>query len=191
MKKVLVLTLFLLVSMAWAVAQTHDTAAQGQASSPSPTVNDSGQQTSPAPGAPGQSTAPGQATPGMPPSSGRMPGDTQAAPPSDQSPVGNLTVTEGCLGGTAPDFTITDKAGKVYKLNIPAGTDTTVLTKHVGESVQVAGPINGAGSSASASSSGASSSSGGTSIDAKKIGRGTGTCSGSANSSKTPTPPAK
>jgi hypothetical protein len=189
MKKVLVLTLFLLVSMAWAVAQTHDPAAQGQASSPSPTVNDSGQQTSPPPG---QSTTPGQSgqsAPGMPSSSGQMPG--QAAPPSDQSPMANMTVTEGCLGGTAPNFTITDKAGVVYKLNIPAATDTSVLTKHVGESVQVAGQVNGAGSGATASSSGASSSSGGASIDAKKIGRGTGTCPGSATGGKTPTPPAK
>jgi hypothetical protein len=186
MKKVLVLTLFLLVSMAWAVAQTHDPSAQGQASSPSPTVNDSGQQTSPTPG------SAGQATPGMPPSSSQqMPGQTQTAPPSgDQgSAMGNISVTEGCLGGTAPNFTITDKAGKVYKLNIPEGTNTAVLDKHIGESVQVAGQVNGAGTSASASSSGASSSSSGASIDAKKIGRGTGTCPGGAAGSKAPTPP--
>lgn len=183
MKKVMVLALFLLVSMALAVAQTHDPSAQGQASSPSPTMNDSGQQTSPAPG------APGQATPGMPSSSDQAPG--QAAQPSgDQgSSMANIAVTEGCLGGTAPNFTITDKAGKVYKLNISPSTDTSVLTKHIGESVQVAGQVNGAGSSASATSSGAASSSSNASIDAKKIGRGTGTCPGGAAGEKAPTPP--
>ena len=181
MKKVMVLALFLLVSMALAVAQTHDPSAQAPSSSP--TMNDSGQQTSPAPGA-------GQATPGMPSSSDQAPG--QAAPPSgDQgSAMGNISVTEGCLGGTAPNFTITDKAGKVYKLNIPSSTDTSVLTKHIGESVQVAGQVNGAGSSASATSSGAASSSSNASIDAKKIGRGTGTCPGGAAGDKAPTPPA-
>jgi hypothetical protein len=185
MKKIIVLAMFLLVSTAWAVAQQQDPASPGapagQATSPS------GQQTSPAPGSTGQTT------PGMPPSgSQQTPG--QAAPPSSDpgssGAMGNIAVTEGCLGGTAPNFTITDKAGTSYKLNIPAGTDTTVLTKHIGESVQVAGPVNGAGSSATASSSGASSSSGGASIDAKKIGRGTGTCPGGANKNA-PVPPAK
>src|SRR4051812_1836778 len=110
MKRVMVLTLFLLVSMAWAVAQQQDPASAGQASSPNATVNDSGQQTSPAPGSMGQ-TAPGgtgQTTPGMPPSSGQQtPGQT--APPSSDpgsaGAMGNIAVTEGCLGGTAPNFT--------------------------------------------------------------------------------------
>jgi len=187
MRNVLIVTLFLLVSMAWAVAQQQDPASQGapagQASSPNATMNDSGQQTSPAPGSTGQTA------PGMPPS-GQTPG--QAAPPSsDQAPMGNISVTEGCLGGTAPNFTITDKAGVVYKLNIPSTTDTTVLTKHIGESVQVAGQVNGAGSSASATSGGASSASSGASIDAKKIGRGTGTCPGGAADKSAPVPPSK
>src|SRR5690349_23282770 len=115
MKKTLMVMLFMLATFAWAAAQ--DAGSMGQST--------------------GQATTPGaQAQPGMPHSSdpGMQPGTTGSAASSP--------VTEGCLGGSAPNFTITDKAGTTYKLNIPAGSNVSVLSAHVGESVQVQGDVS-------------------------------------------------
>jgi hypothetical protein len=151
MRKVLVLTVFMVV-VAWAVAQQPKTTPQpggGQATSP----------TSPTPGA-GQSQ-PGQESP------------QTGAEGGTQSQASNLPITEGCLGGSNPNFTITDKAGTAYKLNLPPGADTSVLTSHVGESVQVLGEVTNAGGAGKAAS-----------IDVRKIGKGTEKCP--ASSSKPP-----
>jgi hypothetical protein len=91
------------------------------------------------------------------------PPDRSAGQPGAQEPAANAPVTEGCLGGSDPNFTLTDKAGTTYKLNMPPAADTSKLGQHVGESVQVAGSVN-AGKAGSAS------------IDVQGIGRGTGTC---------------
>jgi len=98
----------------------------------------------------------------------------QTAPQDQTQPdqTTSATVTEGCLGGSNPNFTLTDKAGTTYKLNIPANADTSKLAAHVGESVAVAGNVNGTGNSST--------------IDVRGIGRGTGTCPGSKSS---PPPP--
>jgi hypothetical protein len=88
-----------------------------------------------------------------------------------------VPVTEGCLGGSNPKFTITDKAGTTYKLNIPPGADASKLTPHVGESVQVAGNVKDTGMAGNAS------------INVQRIGRGTGQCP--ANGSKGAQPPPK
>jgi len=98
MKNMLVITLFMLATLAWAAAQQPG-------------------------GTPGQSS-------GQPGSQGQAP---------------NVPVTEGCLGGSNPNFTITDKAGTTYKLNIPPSADTSKLAQHVGESVQVAGNVKDTG----------------------------------------------
>jgi hypothetical protein len=79
--------------------------------------------------------------------------------------MASAPITEGCLAGSNPNFTITDSAGKTYKLNIPASADATPLNSHVGESVQVLGPVN-SGNPAT--------------IDVNRIGRGNGKCAGSA-----------
>jgi len=81
-----------------------------------------------------------------------------------QSPTANVPVTEGCLGGSDPNFKITDKTGITYKLNFPPDADTSKLAQHVGESVQVAGNVKDAGKAGNAS------------IDVQGIGRGTGQC---------------
>ena len=94
--------------------------------------------------------------PGNPPDRGAQPGS--------QGPAASAPVTEGCLGGSDPNFTIIDKAGTTYKLNIPPTADTSKLGQHVGEAVAVAGNV-------SADKAGDSS------IDVQGIGRGTGTCS--------------
>lgn len=113
------------------------------------------------------------------------PSGGQATPPSAQGPGANpsqgdavpQTVTEGCLGGSNPNYTITSAAGTTYKLNIPPTADTSKLAAHVGESVNVAGSVNDASNAGSPS------------IDVRGIGKGTGTCA--AGGSKTTQPPPK
>jgi hypothetical protein len=126
MRKVLVTTVFVLATLAWAAAQQ--------------------------PANPPNRTAP---------------------PPGSQGQAMDAPVTEGCLGGSNPNFTLTDKAGTTYKLNIPPSADTTKLGQHVGESVAVAGNVNSAKG-------------GDPSIDVQGIGRGSGTCAGSKGAQPPP-----
>jgi hypothetical protein len=134
MKKMLLISLFMLATLAWAAAQE----------------------------------------PGNPPDrSGGQPGSQTQAPNAVPAPT--APVTEGCLGGNDPNFTITDKAGTTYKLNIPPTADTSKLGQHVGEPVAVAGSVSGGKA-------------GNASIDVQGIGRGTGTCPGSAPKNAPPQP---
>lgn len=103
------------------------------------------------------------------------PPDKSGAQPATQGPAANAPVTEGCLGGSNPNFTLTDKAGTTYKLNVPPNADTSVLAQHVGESVAVAGNVNGGKA-------------GGGSIDVQGIGRGTGQCPASGTKGDQPPP---
>jgi hypothetical protein len=105
----------------------------------------------------------------------QQPGGTGQAGSQGQAP--SVPVTEGCLGGSNPNFTITDKAGTTYKLNIPPSADTSKLAQHVGESVQVAGNVKDTGKA------------GNSSIDVQGIGRGTGQCP--ASGPKGSQPPSK
>jgi hypothetical protein len=136
MKKILVITLFMLATLAWAAAQQ-----------PGTTPNQSS----------GQATPPSSQTPGA---------------NASQAPEATPSVTEGCLGGSNPNYTITNSSGVTYKLNIPPNADSSKLAAHVGESVNVAGNVNDAGKAGSPS------------IDVQGIGRGTGNCP--ANGSKSP-----
>ena len=104
------------------------------------------------------------------------PPDRSGTQPGPQGPSANVPVTEGCLGGSAPNFKITDKAGITYKLNIPPNADTSKLAQHVGESVPVAGNVKDAGKAGNAS------------IDVQNIGRGTGQCPASASKGTQPPP---
>jgi len=133
---------FMLATLAWAAAQQ-----------PSETMPGSGQPASP-------SSQEG-ATQSAPPTGGTAGQDDGQAGMPGASP----TVTEGCLGGSAPNYTVTAKNGTTYKLNIPATADSSKLAAHVGESIEVAGNVND-GSSPS--------------IDVRGIGKGTGTCPGGA-----------
>jgi cytoskeletal protein RodZ len=155
MKKILVASLFMLATLAWAAAQQPGSppARSGQAPSQVP---DASQSQPAAPGA-DQNTAP----------SGSQAG---------QSPMATAPVTEGCLGGKDPNYTITDKAGTTYQLNIPPTADTSKLAQHVGESVQVAGNVKDAGTAGSAA------------INVQGIGRGTGKCPASGSSGAQPPP---
>lgn len=140
MKKVLATTLFALTMLAVAAAQQP-----GSAQSPSSPVPSANQQSMP--GSPGQG----------------------GAQPGAQAPMANVPVTDGCLGGSDPNYTITNEAGTTYKLNIPPSADTSKLAPHVGEAVQVAGNVSGK------------------TIDVQGVGRGTSKCPGSgANGAQTP-----
>ena len=89
----------------------------------------------------------------------------------------NATITEGCLGGSGTDYTLTDKAGTTYKLNFPATANVSTLSSHVGESVRVLGDVTNAGKA------------GQSSINATKIGRGTGTCPAASSAPAQPQTP--
>ena len=154
MKKTLVMTLFMLATLAWA-------AAQQPGSAPEP---NSGQTASPSSQAPGAT----QTQPSTPGSAGQA---------GSQGQPSNAPVTEGCLGGSDPNYTIKDKTGTAYKLNMPPNADTSKLASHVGESVQVQGDVKDTGKPGNAS------------IDVQAIGRGTGNCP--ANGSRDAQPPPK
>jgi hypothetical protein len=146
MKKILATVLFTLATLAWASAQQPGSMPPQQGS--------------------GAATSPGS----------QAPGATQSQPATPGNQAINAPVTEGCLGGSNPNYTITDKAGTTYKLNIPPNANTSVLAQHVGESVQVAGNVNGAGKA------------GNSSIDVQGIGRGSGNCPGSPSTGAQPPP---
>ena len=141
MKNILVITLFILAAIAWAAAQQSGSASE----------RNSGQIASLSSQAPGAT----QTQPSKPGSADQSGSRGQAS----QAPV-----TEGCLGGSAPNYTITDSNGTVYKLNMPPNADTSKLASHVGESVQVQGDVKDAAKPGNAS------------IDVQAIGRGTGSC---------------
>ncbi len=147
-------------------------------------ANNSGQSTTPdASSSSGQSTTPGASS-----SSGQA--ATPGASSSDQgTAAANSRIIEGCLGGSSPNFTVTNTSGTVYRLDIPQSADASVLTSHVGESVQVLGVVNDNGSSSAASSGSTSSSANQHSIQVSKIGRGTSACS--ANKGAMQKPPAQ
>lgn len=162
MKNMLLTTLFMLATLGWAAAQQTSSA-----------PDQSG----------GQATSPSAQTQGMSPAqnptapTAQAPGTGAAQSPTSPSQGGAAvaqTVTEGCLGGSNPNYTITSSAGTTYKLNIPPTADTSKLAAHVGESVNVAGNVNDTGSP---------------SIDVRGIGKGAGTCP--AGGSKTTQPPPK
>lgn len=158
MREILVTGLFMLATLVWA-AQRPDTMPQGSG---------------------GQATYPGAQVPGATQQQPSMPGSAgQTATPSGAQPgpqgeMANAPITEGCLGGSNPNYTVTNSAGTTYKLNIPPGADASQLASHVGESVAVVGTVNNAGSAKS--------------IDVNRIGRGTSKCPASS-SSGTQSPP--
>lgn len=144
MKKFLTFTVFMLATLAWAAAQQ-------------PGAGQAGSQGSMPGTAQSQRSMPGSPDQNAPPSGMQAGGQDQAQ---------SAPLTEGCLGGNAPNFTVTDTAGTTYKLNIPAGADTSKLAPHVGESVLVQGNVRDTGKGTGA-------------IDVRGIGPGRSKCSAS------------
>jgi hypothetical protein len=150
MKNMLLMTLFTLAMLAWGAAQQAGSAPNtGQnSSSPSSQAPDATQT---------QPSTPGSAD--------------QAGSRNQDS---NTPDFEGCLGGSAPNYTLTDKSGTAYKLNMPANADISKLASHVGESVQVKGDVKDVDKSGNAS------------IDVQAIGRGTGNCPSGSRDAQPP-----
>lgn len=142
MKKSVFLAGLMLSALVWAGAQQpNNMPAQSGTQATSPNTS---QSPSAVPDAPEQSAP--QATP-------------QAAASGQEM---SAPITEGCLGGSNPNFTLTDSTGKAYKLTLPPNADGSKLTPHVGESIQVMGDVKQGGGSSS--------------IEVSKVGRGSGTC---------------
>ena len=82
-------------------------------------------------------------------------GQTAGAPSPTATSSGSPTMTvDGCLSGSAGNYTLTDKtSGTTYTL---AG-DTSKMSDHVGHEVRVTGTMSGSGSSATSASSAAAS----------------------------------
>lgn len=119
MHKASLVTIVVLLTAAFAVAQMPSAPSQAPGARPS--------QTSP--------TNPNQ----------NIPPD-QAAPPggnSQASPAGAENSVEGCLGGSVGSFTITDKTGTAYQLQLPPTADASKISQHVGEEIRVSGAMAG------------------------------------------------
>jgi len=155
MKNTLLMTLFVLATLAWAAAQQPSNAPEQNS---------------------GQTASPGSQAPDTTQTQPSKPGSADQAGGS-QGQASKAPVTEGCLGGSAPNYTITDNNGTAYKLTMPPKADTSKLASHVGESVQVQGDVKDAGTPGNAS------------IDVQAIGPGKGNCP--ASGSKNPQPPPK
>jgi len=153
MRSILVAALFMLAMLVWAAAQQPGGA----------TERNSGQTASPSSQAPGEA----QTQPSTPDGAGQSGSQGQAS---------NAPVTEGCLGGSDPNYTLTDKTGTAYKLNMPPNANTSKLASHVGESVEVQGDVKDTGNPGKAS------------IDVQAMSRGTGNCPGGGSRDAQPPP---
>ncbi len=131
-RKTLQLAVVLLVFTAWAVAQQGSTSQAPQTSSPSQATTSPSAPSSDAGQAQGSSNAP-------------------SAPDQAAQPSSGENSIEGCLGGSAGKYTLIDKAGTSYKLELPAQADTSTLDKHIGQEVRVTGAVAHAEGSASSS----------------------------------------
>lgn len=138
-----------------AIVLTLATFAIAQQPGSTGSTSGSGDQTTSSPsdsGAQGSMPQTGSGDSGMSPSgsatdSQTSPGPQSTSPGASSSAPGASTggnVVEGCLGGTAPNFTVTSTEGTVYKLDIPANADTAAIAAHIGEGVQVSGAVNNA-----------------------------------------------
>lgn len=156
MRKILFVFVITMVSVAWAAAQ--------QGSAP-------GSAGGQGPGAGGRAVGPPSDS-NRPSTAGDAQSGNQPDKPTDRgadASAGNSQMIEGCLGGAAPDFTVTDKAGTVYKLDIPKDADSSPLAAHLGQSVKVRGVVSGAGTSGASSAKSPT-------IQVEQMARGTGAC---------------
>ena len=151
MRKTSLITAILLLSAVWAVAQTSPS------SSPQSTAPNASSQ---------QSTSPSSASPTQQPAAPDTSSTTTQTTTTQttQTSTDSANSIEGCLNGSAGNWTLTDQAGKTYQLS----GDTSKLSDHVGHQVRIMGTDNSssatssgsAGSSPNSSATGAGSSSG-------------------------------
>lgn len=128
MKKISLITVVLLLSAAWVVAQTSPSSPSSQSpSTQSPSTTQSPSSTSPTAQQPETSTT--------------------------GSEKGGKAI-EGCLNGSAGAYTLTDASGTTYQLS----GDTSKLAEHVGHQIRVWGESSPSSTSSATSPSGASAS---------------------------------
>jgi hypothetical protein len=139
MRKTFLITAILLLSAAWAVAQTSPSMPQSTTPGTSST----------------QSTSPSSTSPSQQPDTSSTTTQTTTTQTTQTSNDSNTSI-EGCLSGSAGNFTLTDQSGKTYQL---AG-DTSKLSDHVGHQVRLMGTDNSSSASSSSSPSSSSPSSG-------------------------------
>jgi hypothetical protein len=116
MKKISLITVVLLLSAAWVVAQTSPASPSTQ----SPSTTQSPSATSP----------------------------TAQQPETSAGNTGNEksgNAVEGCLAGSAGNFTLTDASGTTYQLS----GDTSKLSEHVGHQVRIWGESSNTATSSS------------------------------------------
>jgi serine-aspartate repeat-containing protein C/D/E len=135
MRKTFLITAILLLSAAWAVAQTSP-------STPQSTTPDTSSQ---------QSTSPSSTSPSQQPAAPDTSSTTTQTTTTQTTQTSNNSSTsiEGCLSGSAGNWTLTDQSGKTWQL---AG-DTSKLSDHVGHQVRLMGTDNSASASGSSSPS--------------------------------------
>jgi len=150
MRKTFLITAILLLSAAWAVAQTSP-------STPQSTTPDTSSQQPTTP-----STSPSQ----QPDTSSTTTQTTTTQ--TTQTSSNSSTSIEGCLSGSAGNWTLTDQSGKTWQL---AG-DTSKLSDHVGHQVRLMGSDNSSSASRSSSPSSSSPSSSNPSSGAGATGAG-------------------
>src|SRR5690348_2094395 len=134
MKKVYLITAILLLSTAWVVAQT---APAGQVGTPHTPVTEQNN-----PPSTGQGSQPTQPAPDTTTTQTTTTQTTQTSTDSSSS-------IEGCLNGSAGNWTLTDSTGKTWQL---AG-DTSKLSDHVGHQIRLMGTDNSSSASGSSSPS--------------------------------------
>jgi uncharacterized protein YdeI (BOF family) len=158
MRKTYLIAAILLLSSVWALAQTTPSSQQ--------------------PATPGASAS-SSTSPSQQPST---PDNSSTATQTSQTSTDSSTAIEGCLSGSAGNFTLTDQSGKAWQL---AG-DTSKLSDHVGHQVRIMGdggsaagssPSGGAGSSAASSGAGASAGASGSTFTVKKVKMISSSCS--------------
>jgi cytoskeletal protein RodZ len=143
MRKLSLVAAILLLSSAWVLAQSGTAPSDQNPSSSSPSQ-----------------TSPSQTSPSSAPSA-QQPAQQ---PDTSQTAAAGSSV-EGCVSGSAGNYTLTDASGKTYQL---AG-DTSKLADHVGHQVRITGD-EGGGATGSASSGASSGAAGGSStINVKKV----------------------
>ena len=132
MRKTFLITAILLLSAAWAVAQTSPSTPQ-----------------STTPGTSSQpSTSPSSTSPSQQPDTSSTTTQTTTTQ-TTQTSSDSSTSIEGCLSGSAGNWTLTDQSGKTWQL---AG-DTSKLSDHVGHQVRLMGADNSSSASGSSSPS--------------------------------------
>jgi hypothetical protein len=151
MRKIFLITAILLLSAAWAVAQTSP-------STPQSTTPDTSSQ---------QSTSPSSTSPSQQPDTSSTTTQTTTTQ-TTQTSSNSSTSIEGCLSGSADNWTLTDQSGKTWQL---AG-DTSKLSDHVGHQVRLMGSDNSSSASGSSSPSSSSPSSSNPSSGAGATGAG-------------------